>query len=208
MTDTSTQPTKQQAPGAVAPQNGPRQGGMGGGRQGQGGPRRDGQGGGRRDGGRGGNREEREVPEFDQTIVELARVTRVTKGGKRMRFRATVVIGDRKLRVGFGVAKAGDVQAAVNKAVRQAKKRLIRVPLVKDTIPYEVDAKFGAAIVKLMPAPKGSGVIAGGSLRTVLEFAGIPNISSKILGSKSKINNIKAAFNALEQLTRLQRSKN
>ncbi len=176
MTDTSTQPTKQQAPGAVAPQNGPRQGGQQGG--GNRGPRQGGQGGGRRDGGRdgGGRREEREAPEFDQTIVELARVTRVTKGGKRMRFRATVVIGDRKLRVGFGVAKAGDVQAAVNKAVRQAKKKLIRIPLVKETIPYEVDAKFGAAIVKLMPAPKGSGVIAGGSLRTVLEFAGIPNI--------------------------------
>ncbi len=203
MTETSTQPTKQQAPGAVAPQNqGPRQGGN------NRGPRRDGQGGGRREGGRGGQREEREAPEFDQTIVELARVTRVTKGGKRMRFRATVIIGDRKLRVGFGVAKAGDVQAAVNKAVRQAKKKLLRIPLVKETIPYEVDAKFGAAVVKLMPAPKGSGVIAGGSLRTVLEFAGIPNISSKILGSKSKINNIKAAFVALEQLTRLQRTKN
>lgn len=174
-----------------------RSGGQGG--RGPGGPRGGGR---RRDGGRG---EEREKPEFDQTIVELARVTRVTEGGKRMRFRACVVIGDRKGRVGFGVAKGGDVQLAVNKAVRQAKKALIRVPLVKETIPYQVESKFAAAKVMLKPAPRGSGIIAGGALRTVLEYAGVPNVSSKIFGSKSKINNVKATFEALKSLTRLSR---
>lgn len=166
-------------------------------------------------GGRGGNRpgdnrgrgrrDEREPQEFDQSIVELARVTRVTKGGKRMRFRASVIVGDRKGRVGFGVAKGADVQLAVAKATRQAKKHVIRVPLVRETIPYEVHAKFGAAELLLKPAPRGSGIIAGGALRTVLAFAGVPNVSSKMLGSKNKINNIKAAFVALTELHKLQR---
>lgn len=142
-----------------------------------------------------------EPKEFDQRILALDRVTRVTKGGKRMRFRATVIIGDHKGRVGYGVAKAGDVSMAVNKAVTQAKKRLMTVPLVKETIPHRVDAKFGAAVVLMKPAPAGTGVKAGGAMRVVLELAGVPNVIGKSLGgSKNKINNAKATIEALQQL--------
>lgn len=141
-----------------------------------------------------------EHKEFDQRILELARVTRVTKGGKRMRFRACVIIGDRKGRVGYGLAKGLDVAQSVNKAATQAKKRLITIPLVQETIPYAVQSKFAAAMVLVKPAPKGTGVKAGGALRVVLELAGVPNAVGKILGSKNKINNTKAAFLALSSL--------
>ncbi len=140
--------------------------------------------------------------EFDQRTLALDRVTRVTKGGKRMRFRATIVIGDHKGRVGFGVAKAGDVSAAMNKAVTQAKKRVFTVPLVKETIPHQVSSKFGAAFVMMKPAPAGTGVKAGGAMRVVLELAGVPNVVGKILGGKNKINNTKATVDALKQLRR------
>jgi small subunit ribosomal protein S5 len=149
---------------------------------------------------RGGGRRPREEREFDQRILSLDRVTRVTAGGKRMRFRACVVIGDRKGRVGYGVAKAGDVSNAVNKAVAQAKKRMLRVPLVDETIPHRVDEKFGAAVIMLKPAPKGTGVKAGGAVRVVLELAGVPNVSAKRLGSNNKINNAKATISALKRL--------
>jgi small subunit ribosomal protein S5 len=141
-----------------------------------------------------------EQKEFDQRILELARVTRVTKGGKRMRFRACVIIGDGKGRVGYGVAKGGDVQQAVSKAVTQAKKDVIRIPLVNETLPYAVSQKFGGADVILKPAPKGSGVKAGGAVRVVMEMAGVPNASAKILGSSNKINNTKATILALKRL--------
>lgn len=141
----------------------------------------------------------KETPEFDQQIVDLARVTRVTKGGKQMSFRCCVLIGDKKGRVGYGIQKGKDVQIAVEKAVRQAKKRLITVPLVNDTLPHASLAKFKAAKILLKPAPKGSGIIAGSVIRTVLEMAGVPNASSKMLGkTNNKINNIKATFEALE----------
>ena len=146
-----------------------------------------------------GPRKPKEKPEFDQQIVDLARVTRVTKGGKQLSFRCCVLIGDRKGRVGYGVQKGKDVQIAVEKAVRQAKKNLVRVPLVKDTLPHAATAKFKAAKVLLKPAPKGSGIIAGSVIRTVLEMAGFPNASSKMLGkTNNKINNVKATFQALE----------
>ncbi|MBI4457757.1 30S ribosomal protein S5 [Candidatus Uhrbacteria bacterium] len=150
----------------------------------------------------GSNRRHRpeERKEFDQRILELARVTRVTKGGKRMRFRAAVIIGDKKGRVGFGVAKGGDVTISVNKAVVQAKKRMLTVPLVNDTIPHVVDQKFAAASILLKPAPIGTGVKAGGAVRVVLELAGVPNVVAKILGSGNKINNAKATLMALKQL--------
>ncbi|HTK05224.1 MAG TPA: 30S ribosomal protein S5 [Candidatus Eisenbacteria bacterium] len=152
----------------------------------------------RPEGGRG--RGKFEDKEFDQRILELARVTRVTKGGKRMRFRACVIIGDRKGRVGFGLAKGLDVQASVQKAATQAKKKLITVPIVQETIPHAVHMKFAAASLILMPAPKGTGIKAGGAVRVVLELAGVPNASAKILGSNNKINNTKATFNALKAL--------
>ena len=140
-----------------------------------------------------------EKKEFDQHILDLARVTRVTQGGKQLSFRACIIIGDRAGRVGYGVAKGKDVQIAVEKAGRQAKKNLIRVTIIKDTIPHAVIAKMKAARVLLKPAPAGSGIIAGGAVRVVLDLAGIPNISSKILSkTKNKIAIVKATFDALQ----------
>lgn len=143
----------------------------------------------------------REQREFEQKILELSRVTRVTKGGKRMRFRTCLLIGDRKGRVGVGVAKGADVQISIEKAYRQAQKNLITVPLAKETIPHEVKAKFGAAKIIIKPAPKGTGLKSGGAVRMVLTLAGVPNAVSKILGTNNKINNAKATFAALEKLS-------
>jgi len=141
----------------------------------------------------------REKPEFDQQILDLARVTRVTKGGKNLSFRACVVLGNHKGKVGFGVAKGKDVQIAVDKSVAQAKKNMIDVPIVKDTVPHPITLKFKAATVFLKPAPKGSGIIAGGPVRAMLELAGIPNVSAKIMGTtKNKISIVKAVFEALQ----------
>lgn len=151
----------------------------------------------------------REPKEFDQKTIDIARVTRVVAGGKRMRFRATVAIGDAKGRVGIGIAKASDVSGAVNKAVVAAKKKLIRVPIVNETIPHQVLAKYKAALVMLKPAPKGSGVIAGGPIRVVMELAGVKNVVSKILGSPNKINNLYALMQGLQSLrTREQAAAN
>ncbi len=143
----------------------------------------------------------REPREFDQRILDLARVTRVTKGGKRMRFRTCLIIGDRKGRVGMGIAKGGDVALSVEKAFRQAKKNLVHVPLVNETIPHDVRSKHGAAKILLKPAPKGVGLKSGGAVRLVLELAGVPNAVSKILGSNNKINNAQATFKALKSLS-------
>lgn len=145
-------------------------------------------------------KQKREKPEFDQLIVDLARVTRVTKGGKQLSFRACLVIGDRKGRVGFGVEKGKDVQIAVQKAFNQAKKNLVTVPIVHETIPHMAEAKYKAGRVLLKPAPAGSGIIAGSVIRTVLEMAGVPNASAKMLSkTNNKITNIKATFKAFEQ---------
>lgn len=152
------------------------------------GPRRDSRGG------------EREKKEFDQKILDLSRVTRVTAGGKRMSFRAALVIGDRKGRVGFGVAKGADVQMAIEKSYRQAKKRLIRIPLSKDTIPHPTWSKFGSAVIMIKPAPRGTGLKCGGAVRVVFEMAGVPNAVSKIVNSTNKINIAKAALKAIQQL--------
>lgn len=148
-------------------------------------------------GGRGGP-PHREPKEFEQKILDLARVTRVTAGGKRMSFRCTLVIGDKKGRVGLGIAKGIDVQIAIDKAYRQAKKKVIRVPLVHDTIPHPVKMKFGSAVVLLKPAPRGTGLKCGGAVRVVLELAGVPNASSKIMNSSNKINLAKATFEAIK----------
>jgi small subunit ribosomal protein S5 len=138
--------------------------------------------------------------DYEEKNLEVARVTRVTKGGKRMRFRVLSVIGNRKGRVGYGLAKGIDVAGASGKATTQARKALLTIPLVNETIPHAVEAKFAAAIVLLKPAPKGTGIKAGGAVRNVLELAGVPNVTSKILGSKNKINNVKATFKALRLL--------
>src|SRR3989338_8120774 len=148
-----------------------------------------------------GNRE-REQREFDQKILDLARVTRVTAGGKRMRFRATVVVGDHKGRVGVGTEKGLDVAAAVEKAYPQAKRRVVTVPLKNGTIPHAVSARYGSASVLLKPAPVGTGLKSGGAVRIVLELAGVPNVVSKILNSKNKINIARATMEGIEALRR------
>lgn len=149
---------------------------------------------------RGRRNQKREPREFEQKILELSRVTRVTKGGKRMSFRTCLLIGDRKGRVGMGVAKGSDVAISVEKAFRQAKKNLVQVQLVNETVPHPVHAKFGAAAVIIKPAPEGTGLKSGGAVRMVLELAGVPNAVTKILGGNNKINNAKAAFEALRSL--------
>lgn len=147
--------------------------------------------------------------EFEHTLVDLRRVARMVGGGRRFRFRATVVIGDKKGRVGEATAKGVDVSAAVEKAINKAKKHLIKVTLVNGTIPHDIKVKFGAAKVLLKSASVGTGLIAGGSVRIVLELAGVRNILSKMLGSHNKINNIRATLKALKSFeitTKLKRS--
>lgn len=144
---------------------------------------------------------DREVKEFAEEVISIDRVSRVVAGGRRFRFRALVVIGDHKGQVGIGVAKAGEVSAAVQKAVAQAKRSLITVPLHRHgTIPHDVTARFAGAKVLLKPAAPGTGVIAGGALRRILEVAGVTDVLSKSLGSTNKLNNCYAALEALGQL--------
>lgn len=146
----------------------------------------------------------KEPQEFEQQIVDLARVTRVMAGGKRLRFRAAVVIGDRKGRVGWAVAKGADVSLAVSKAATKARKNLLKVNLIGNTIPHQIQAKFKASKVLLKPAVEGTGIIAGGAARSVLELAGVQNVYGKILGSTSnKINNIQATFKALRSFKKV-----
>ena len=138
--------------------------------------------------------------EFEQRILEIARVTRVMAGGKRMNFRACVAIGDKKGSVGVGLGKGADVTMAVNKAVNRAKKIMIKVPTVNDTIPHVVRQKVGAAVIIFKPAKQGRGVIAGGVARSILELAGIKNVTSKVLGGNNKINNARCTIAALASL--------
>ena len=142
----------------------------------------------------------KEEREFEQKLVDLSRVTRVTKGGKQLSFRATIVIGDQKSKVGFGIGKSADVSTAISKAVKQAKKDMVTVPLKDETISHAITMKAGAGKVMLKPANKGKGIKAGGAMRVVLELAGIPNVTGKILGSKNKINTLYATFEALKAL--------
>ncbi|MCA9364214.1 30S ribosomal protein S5 [Candidatus Kaiserbacteria bacterium] len=151
---------------------------------------------------RGGRRrDERIRSEFDQKIVSIRRVTRVMAGGRRFSFSVGMVIGNKKGKVGVGVGKAADTQLAIEKAVRNAKKNLIIVPLNKDQhIPHDVDAKYASSEIMIMPAP-GRGLVAGSSVRTVLELAGVKDVTAKILSrSKNKINNARAAVAALKEL--------
>jgi small subunit ribosomal protein S5 len=138
-----------------------------------------------------------ETPEFEEKVIQIDRVTRVVKGGRRMRFRATVVVGNKAGRVGVGVEKGNEVMTAVQKAVASAKKNLVDVTLKGTTIAHEVSARKGGAYVFLKPASEGTGVIAGGAVRAVLESAGVRDILSKMIGSNSKINNAYATILAL-----------
>ncbi len=138
--------------------------------------------------------------EFEEKVISIDRVTRVVAGGRRFRFRATVVVGDGKGRVGVGVAKGNEVMTAIAKAVSKAKKSLITVPLRNTTIPHEIEVTFSGARVLLKPASEGTGVIAGGAIRNVIEAAGIHDLLSKSLGSSNKVNNAYATILALSQL--------
>ncbi len=186
----------------VAPQAPRGRGGFGGGRGGRGG----GQFGGR--GGRGGMRRggDRPKSEFDQKVLEIARVSRVTKGGKRFSFRATIVIGDGKGRVGVGMAKGKDVAQSVQKAVNQAKKYLFMVPLKRGTIPYQVEAKYNSAVVILKPGR--GGVKAGGPVRVVAKLAGITGLTGKLIErTNNKLNIAQATIKALKMIRPLAQHK-
>ncbi|KKU80812.1 MAG: 30S ribosomal protein S5 [Candidatus Gottesmanbacteria bacterium GW2011_GWA1_47_8] len=141
---------------------------------------------------------DRTMSEFDEKIVQVNRVSKKTKGGNKISFSVLVVVGDKKGRVGVGLGGAPDVSSAVRKGVTYAKKHMITVPMRKTTIPHEVRIKRGAAIVLLKPAPPGTGIIAGGAVRAVVDAAGIRDIVSKILGSKNQASNVYATMEALK----------
>ena len=170
------------------------------GRGGRGGDRRGGRGGSDRRPRRGG-RPERTRPEFDQKIISIRRVTRVMAGGRRFNFSVAMVLGDKNGKVGVGIGKAGDTQLAIDKAMRDAKKHMIQIPLNKDGhLPHDVHTKYASSEVMIMPAP-GRGLVAGSSVRTVLELGGVKDVTAKIFSrSKNKLNNARAAVEALKLL--------
>src|SRR3972149_8773495 len=139
--------------------------------------------------------------EFEEKIVQVNRVSKKTKGGNKIGFSVLAVVGDKKGKVGVGLGKAPDVSSAIKKGVAFAKKHQIEVPIINGTIPFEYNIKLGAAKVILKPAPPGSGIIAGGAVRSVVSAAGIANISSKVLGTKNQASNVYATIEALRLLS-------
>ncbi len=149
-------------------------------------------------------RNDRPAPEeklYDERVLNIDRVARVVKGGRRFRFRALVVVGDKKGKVGIGASKGADVTSAISKATDVAKKNMVAISLSKGTLPHEAETKVSGAKIRLMPASPGTGLIAGGVVRTVLEVAGVKNALSKSLGSSNKIN---VAYATLEALTSIK----
>lgn len=155
-----------------------------------------------------GRRDDKAREEFEQRILDIARVTRVMAGGKRMNFRACVAIGDRKGSVAVALGKGADVTIAVNKAVNKAKKNMVKVPTIKDTIPHAITCKLGAAKIMFKPASKGKGIISGGVVRNILELAGVKNITTKTIGTNNKINNARCTIKALDSLRKVEGEKN
>ena len=146
------------------------------------------------------NQMDRSQSEFEEKIVQVNRVSKKTKGGNKIGFSVLAVVGDGKGKVGVGLGKAPDVSSAIRKGVSLAKKHLIEVPITNGTIPFQFNIKLGAAKILLKPAPPGSGVIAGGAVRSVVTAAGIHNISSKVLGTKNRASNVYATIEALRLL--------
>lgn len=150
------------------------------------------------------NNRREEKSEFEERVVAINRVTKVVKGGRRLRFAALVVVGDRNGRVGFGTGKAQEVPEAIRKAIEAAKKNLITVPMVGTTLPHEALGVFGGGKILLKPAVEGAGVAAGGAVRAVLELAGVADVTSKSLGSNTAINVVRATVEGLKQLKRVE----
>ena len=145
--------------------------------------------------------------EYEEKVIEIRRISKKTKGGNQIRFSALVVVGDKKGKVGVALSKATDVRNAIRKAMVYAKRRMIKVPLKGKTIPFSVNTKFSAAKILLKPAPPGSGIIAGGAMRVVLEAAGITDAVGKILGTKNKASNVYATIRGLELIAKISRRK-
>lgn len=144
-----------------------------------------------------------EVKEFEEKVIQISRVSKKTKGGNKVGFSVLMVVGDKKGRVGVGLGKAGDVLAAIKKSVKKAKKKLISIPLDGTTIPFAITVKKGAGRVMLKPSIKGTGVIAGGPVRAVVEAAGVRDITCKIMGSDNQASSVYATFEALKQISRI-----
>ena len=155
----------------------------------------------------GASRTRREPKEFEEYMLQLNRVTRVVKGGRRMRFQVTMVVGNRTGRVGLGIGKGNDTQIAVRKAVQAAKKNIIEVPIVNDTIPHEFKFKFKAARILVLPASAGTGIIAGGAVRKILELAGVKNVLSKSFGTNNRIVVGQATIKLLAELRMTEAAK-
>jgi len=142
--------------------------------------------------------------ELIEKIIQIRRVTKVTKGGKKLRFAALVVVGDGKGRVGFALGKAPEVPDAIRKAIEKARREMIEVPIVNGTIPHRIEEEFGATKVLLRPAPQGTGVIAGGTVRAIMDAAGITDVVTKCIGNSNPHNLVKATFKALSNLQSIE----
>lgn len=148
------------------------------------------------------------VSDFEEKVVQVNRVSKKTKGGNKIGFSVLVVVGDKNGKVGVGLGKGPDVLSSIKKATRRARKRMLHLPLINGTIPFPIEIKRGAAKLILKPAPKGTGVIAGGSVRAVVEAAGVKNIVSKIMGSSNQASNVYATFDALSKIKTIATIKN